>query len=102
MPRGIRYFMKTQTRKKTKPKKSVAKKTGRPRSTGSGIAMMVRMHKPMIRELDSWIGEAGITRPEAIRQLVRWALDNTKPQEEPAEEPPLHIVKRARENELRK
>jgi len=40
--------------------------------------MVVRMHDPQIKEIDDWIGDSEISRPEAIRQLVSWALDQTK------------------------
>ena len=44
--------------------------------------MMVRMHKPQIKGIDAWIGDSGLSRPEAIRQLVNFALDHTKPKQE--------------------
>jgi hypothetical protein len=93
--------MAKSTRKKTPPKKSVVKqkKIGRPRSTGAGLAMMVRMHKPQVREIDQWIGDSDISRPEAIRQLVDWALSQVKKPEEPET---INIVRRAREAELRR
>ena len=84
-------------------KKSPRKKPVRKKSTGAGAPMVVRMHDPQIKEIDAWIGDSDISRPEAIRQLVNWALSQTKPQQpDPPEEPPLSIVKRARENELRR
>lgn len=36
--------------------------------------MVVRMHTEQIKALDGWIGKAKISRPEAIRQLVSWAM----------------------------
>jgi len=36
------------------------------------------MHAPQIKALDLWIDDTGISRPEAIRQLVGWALEQTK------------------------
>jgi hypothetical protein len=50
------------------------KKIGRPRTTGPGVAMMVRMHAPQLKAIDTWIGKSGLSRPEAVRQLVNWAL----------------------------
>jgi hypothetical protein len=76
--------VKKATRKKTPPKKSVVKRTGRPRSTGSGSALMVRMHKPQLKAIDTWIADSGLSRPEAVRQLVNFALAHTKPDQEPA------------------
>jgi len=81
-------------------KKQPRKTTGRPKSTGAGAPQVVRMHDPQLKEIDEWIGAAEISRPEAIRQLVTWALAHTKPK--PPADPPLNIVRRARENELRR
>jgi hypothetical protein len=55
-------------------KKTKTNKIGRPRTTGPGVAMMVRMHKPQLTAIDAWIGKSGLSRPEAVRQLVNWAL----------------------------
>ena len=61
------------------------------------------MHEPQLRELDGWIGDSDISRPEAIRQLVSWALEQTKKSAPPPpSDPPITIVRRARENELRR
>jgi hypothetical protein len=62
-----------------KSKRNTRKKLGRPVTTGSGRAMMVRMHWPQIHALDAWIGKTRISRPEAIRQLVTWALSDRNP-----------------------
>ena len=94
--------MRKSKTKKPVRKKSTTSKTGRPRSTGSGSAIMVRVHKPQLKAIDLWIADSGLSRPEAIRQLVNFALAHVKPQEEPAEEVPLNLVRRARENELRR
>jgi hypothetical protein len=56
------------TRKRKKPK------GGRPKTTGVGTPMMVRMHTAQLQAIDRWIRDTGISRPEAIRQLVNWAL----------------------------
>jgi hypothetical protein len=56
-------------------KKSKAVKTGRPVTTGAGTPLVVRMHDPEIKALDDWINKSNISRPEAIRQLVKWALN---------------------------
>jgi hypothetical protein len=62
--------------KSTRRKK---RKAGRPPTTGIGIPMVVRMHDPQIRKLDSWIRkqkdeDEPISRPEAIRRLINHAL----------------------------
>lgn len=56
--------------KKSKPK------MGRPKTTGSGEAQIVRMHKPQIAAIDAWISTQGeeMSRPEAIRRLVGLGL----------------------------
>lgn len=77
--------MKSRSRKKSTAKKKrapakkiparkAAKKVGRPRTTGAGTPMVVRMHDDQIKALDKWIDGSGISRPEAIRQLVTFAL----------------------------
>jgi len=58
----------------SKAKRKV-KRLGRPPSGGSGMPLLVRMHKPQIAKLDQWKRNSDISRPEAIRQLVDWALD---------------------------
>jgi hypothetical protein len=59
--------------KKSKPKTRATKKSTAP-SKGAGTPMVVRMQKNQIAALDAWIRDAKISRPEAIRQLVSWAL----------------------------
>jgi|ERR1700735_168032 hypothetical protein len=57
--------------------RDIAKKTrGRPRTTGLGTGILVRMHD-QLEGLDAWIvkqKEPGLTRPEAIRRLVELGL----------------------------
>lgn len=85
-------------------KKQSKKKTGRPKSTGAGDPMVVRMHKPQLKDLDAWIGNSGISRPEAIRQLVNWALGKItkKPEQPSASDPPMTLLRRARIDEMRR
>jgi hypothetical protein len=60
-------------------KRTSKKSAAKPSSTGgAGQPMVVRMHNPQIKELDDWIGDSDISRPEAIRQLVGWALGQSK------------------------
>jgi hypothetical protein len=52
------------------------KKRGPP-ATGKGEPVVVRMHPPMLADLDAWIAEQKQpfpTRPEAIRRLLERAL----------------------------
>ncbi len=52
------------------------KKRGPP-ATGKGEPVVVRMHPPMLTELDDWIAKQKQpfpTRPEAIRRLVELGL----------------------------
>jgi hypothetical protein len=56
--------------------RDIAKKgRGRPKSTGLGTGILVRMHD-QLDELDAWIAKQHIelSRPEAIRRLVEIAL----------------------------
>lgn len=59
-------------------KKSERKKLKRPKSSGIGTPVMVRMHAPQINALDNWIRDTGISRPEAVRQLISWALERAR------------------------
>jgi hypothetical protein len=53
------------------------KRVGRPKTTGLGTGILVRMHDGNLGVLDAWISkqkESGLTRPEAIRRLVELGL----------------------------
>jgi len=52
---------------------------GRPR-TGKGIGVQVRFPQAELDDLDGWIRRDGglLTRPQAIRRLVRIALGQKK------------------------
>jgi hypothetical protein len=56
----------------------IAKKgRGRPKTTGLGTGILVRMHE-QLAALDAWIEkqhEGGLSRPEAIRRLVEIGLE---------------------------
>jgi hypothetical protein len=45
---------------------------GRPRTTGRGEAIMLRLHRPLLTNLDGWIESQDDkpSRPEAIRRLL--------------------------------
>src|SRR4029077_19430889 len=55
------------------------KKRGRPKTTGRGEGVMLRLHAALLDRLDAWIGAQGDSpsRPEAIRRLVETALAGT-------------------------
>jgi hypothetical protein len=52
------------------------KKRGRPKTTGTGEPIMLRLHEPQLSKLDAWIADQGDhpSRPEAIRRLLEHAL----------------------------
>jgi hypothetical protein len=55
--------------------RDIKKKIGRPKTTGSGAAQLVRMHDAQLTAIDGWRERHGIaTRPEAIRRLVELGL----------------------------
>jgi hypothetical protein len=101
LPRAS-WYQSVMTKSKRAIKKSPKK--GRPKSTGAGTPMVVRMHDPQLAAIDSWIGDAGLSRPEAIRQLVDWALEHAKRAAAavsiPEDPPAMTVVRRARANEL--
>lgn len=51
---------------------------GRPRTTGRGEAIMLRLHPPLLTRLNEWIQaqEHHPSRPEAVRRLLEQALSN--------------------------
>lgn len=54
-----------------------AKKRGRPKTTGTGQTIGVRMLSDQLAQVDAWISaqpEPQPSRPEAIRRLVEEAL----------------------------
>src|SRR5262249_55722594 len=52
---------------------------GRPRTTGRGQAIMLRLHPPLLTNLDGWIESQhdNPSRPEAIRRLLEQNLPST-------------------------
>jgi hypothetical protein len=60
------------------------KKRGRPKTTGRGTLVGVRLHRADLTNLDQWINRQTEkpTRPEAIRNLLRLALTQTLPASE--------------------
>lgn len=67
--------------------------------------MVVRMHDPQLSAIDNWIGDAGLSRPEAIRQLVDWALEHAKQAAAavliPEDPPAMTMVRRVKQGEMR-
>jgi hypothetical protein len=61
-------------------KKSNKPKVGRPKTTGPGLPLIVRMHDRQISAIDGWIRVQGddVSRPEAIRRLVDLGLESAK------------------------
>lgn len=53
---------------------------GRPKTTGTGQPIIVRMHDPQITDIDAWIAaqDGDISRPEAIRRLAEIGLEAVK------------------------
>jgi hypothetical protein len=64
------------------PRQSVISQKRRgPPPTGKGVPILVRIHPPLLANLDVWISQQDVsfTRPEAIRRLIEMALaDKTK------------------------
>ena len=55
-------------------KKPAAKRTGRPRTTGTGTLVGTRWHKPDLDAIDRFARAEMVERTEAIRRLVRLGL----------------------------
>jgi hypothetical protein len=55
--------------------RDIKKKIGRPKTTGSGAAQLVRMHDAQLTAIDTWREKHDVgSRPEAIRRLVELGL----------------------------
>lgn len=47
------------------------KPRGRPATTGTGTFVGVRVHEPMLSQIDKWAKKNGsLSRPEAVRQMI--------------------------------
>src|SRR5271155_3236079 len=75
----IRNIMKKSIR-------DIPKKRGRPKTTGRGEGILLRLHLPQIQALDEWIARQKNepSRPEAIRRLVEQALASAAMQSDAA------------------
>lgn len=56
------------------------KKRGRPRTTGTGQTIGVRILPPLMKQIDAWreTQERETSRPEAIRLLTQRGLESGK------------------------
>jgi hypothetical protein len=61
--------------------RDIPKKRGRPKTTGRGEGILVRLHKHQIDALEHWMASLvpAPSRPEAIRRLVEIGLSGTQP-----------------------
>jgi hypothetical protein len=62
--------------------RDIAKKRetrGRKKTTGPGEPVLLRLHPPLLTDLDAWIeAQSGrLSRPEAIRRLLEAAITGT-------------------------
>ncbi len=59
----------------------IKKRRGRPRTTGSGTLIGVRLQSDALMRLDTWVAHQRdeMSRPEAIRRLVEAGLEAFKP-----------------------
>jgi hypothetical protein len=60
--------------------RDIAKKRGRPKTTGLGEGVLVRLHDPLLSGLDEWRAtqEGNPSRPEAIRRMIEIVLSATQ------------------------
>jgi metal-responsive CopG/Arc/MetJ family transcriptional regulator len=54
------------------------KKRGRP-ATGKSPTITIRLPQPLIDGLDSWCEESGVTRSDALRNLIESELRKPRP-----------------------
>jgi hypothetical protein len=61
------------------------KSVGRPKTTGKGTQCVVRLHDPLLSEIDDWCEEQPykVTRAQALRNLAALALGLDKNGEKP-------------------
>jgi len=53
---------------------------GRPKTTGKGTLIGIRLQKPDLKALDDYCERKGVTRPEAIRRFIRAILQADRDQ----------------------
>jgi hypothetical protein len=59
------------------PSVSKKKRPGRPKTTGTGTQISVRVLPPLLKRIDAWAKHQDDkpTRPDAMRRLIERALD---------------------------
>jgi|GEM_PF-1943947 Arc/MetJ-type ribon-helix-helix transcriptional regulator len=59
------------------------RKRGRPKTTGPGLGINVRLQSDQLQALDAWIAKQREqrSRPEAIREILERALKRAQPQQ---------------------
>jgi hypothetical protein len=67
--------------KSIRASKNKSKKIGRPRTTGPGEQVVVRLHDPLLGAIDEWRSaqESEPTRAEALRRLAARGLAAGEP-----------------------
>jgi hypothetical protein len=76
----------------------VTRPAGRPITTGLGVPALVRLHPPLLDNLDAWISaqpEPRPSRPEAIRRILGEALGKPAAVKSPALPPASDAFLRA-------
>ena len=60
--------------------RDIKKKLGRPKTTGTGLLVALRLQSPLLAAIDKFIADDGwtLSRPEAIRRLVEAGLKQPK------------------------
>ncbi len=61
--------------------RGIPKRRGRPKTTGKGTPVMVRLQRAQLTAVDAWIvrqGEPPPSRPEALRRLAEMGLISDK------------------------
>jgi hypothetical protein len=51
------------------------KKRGRPKTTGKGTPVTIRLHAPELTMLDEWAAANGCTRADALRQFAKLGME---------------------------
>jgi hypothetical protein len=55
--------------------RDIPKGRGRPKTTGRGDLIAVRLHPPLLTKIDEWATANAVSRPEAIRMLCMRAIE---------------------------
>jgi hypothetical protein len=54
------------------------RRVGRPKITGPGTLIGIRLQDPDLKPVEAWSKREGVTRPEAIRRLIRLGLETSR------------------------